>query len=387
MSDNILPSQKIFSIKDARELSRKRLPKLVFDFIDGASGDEKLAEINSIALDQIRLEPKVLRNVEKRSLNKKVLGYEFNFPFGFAPMGMTNLSWPGADSMLAAESARNNIPTCVSMASTTTLEKMYELSEGHSWMQLYIFQDENFVMELLERAKNTGYEVAILTVDVPVLSRRTRDDKNGFSYPFKIGPKQFFDFATHPTWSLSTLMSGIPKPMNYVTSKSGDGVFKRKESRGSTDWNTLKRVRDKWKGKLIVKGVMSPDDAIKIKEAGADAIQVSNHGGRQLDSATAAINMLPLIRKSVGSNFPLIFDSGIRSGSDIVRALAFGADYTMIGRPVMYAMGADGKKGLRRIVEIIKEEVSTTLGLVGLNDINDVTSEIVIDNTINKVNY
>jgi len=387
MSDNILPSQKIFSIKDARELSRKRLPKLVFDFIDGASGDEKLAEINSIALDQIRLEPKVLRNVEKRSLNKKVLGYEFNFPFGFAPMGMTNLSWPGADSMLAAESARNNIPTCVSMASTTTLEKMYELSKGHSWMQLYIFQDENFVMELLERAKNTGYEVAILTVDVPVLSRRTRDDKNGFSYPFKIGPKQFFDFATHPTWSLSTLMSGIPKPMNYVTSKSGDGIFKRKESRGSTDWNTLKRVRDKWKGKLIVKGVMSPDDAIKIKDAGADAIQVSNHGGRQLDSATAAINMLPLIRKSVGSNFPLIFDSGIRSGSDIVRALAFGADYTMIGRPVMYAMGADGKKGLRRIVEIIKEEVSTTLGLVGLNDINDVTSEIVIDNTINKVNY
>ena len=387
MSDNILPSQKIFSIKDARELSRKRLPKLVFDFIDGASGDEKLAEINSIALDQIRLEPKVLRNVEKRSLKKKVLGYEFNFPFGFAPMGMTNLSWPGADSMLAAESARNNIPTCVSMASTTTLEKMYELSEGHSWMQLYIFQDENFVMELLERAKNTGYEVAILTVDVPVLSRRTRDDKNGFSYPFKIGPKQFFDFATHPTWSLSTLMSGIPKPMNYVTSKSGDGIFKRKESRGSTDWNTLKRVRDKWKGKLIVKGVMSPDDAIKIKEAGADAIQVSNHGGRQLDSATAAINMLPLIRKSVGSNFPLIFDSGIRSGSDIVRALAFGADYTMIGRPVMYAMGADGKKGLRRIVEIIKEEVSTTLGLVGLNDINEVTSEIVIENTINKVNY
>ena len=387
MSDNILPSQKIFSIKDARDLSRKRLPKLVFDFIDGASGDEKLAEINSIALDQIRLEPKVLRNVEKRSLKKKVLGYEFDFPFGFAPMGMTNLSWPKADSMLAAESARNNIPTCVSMASTTTLEKMYELSEGHSWMQLYIFQDENFVMELLDRAKNTGYEVAILTVDVPVLSRRTRDDKNGFAYPFKIGPKQFFDFATHPTWSLSTLLSGIPKPMNYVTSKSGDGIFKRKESRGTTDWDTLKRVRDKWKGKLVIKGVMSPDDAIKIKEAGADAIQVSNHGGRQLDSATAAINMLPLIRKSVGSDFPLIFDSGIRSGSDIVRALAFGADYTMIGRPVMYAMGADGKKGLRRIIEIIKEEVSTTLGLVGLNDINDVTSKIVIENTLNKVTY
>ena len=186
MSENIIPSNKIFSIKEARDLSKKRLPKLVFDFIDGASGDEKLSEINSTVLDQIRLEPKVLRNVEKRSLKKSFLNYQFDNPFGFAPMGMTNLSWPGADAMLAKESARNNIPTCVSMASTTTLEEMYELSEGHSWMQLYIFQDEDFVMELLDRAEKTGYEVAILTVDVPVLSRRTRDDKNGFSYPFKI---------------------------------------------------------------------------------------------------------------------------------------------------------------------------------------------------------
>ena len=281
--DNIKASNKIFSIEDAKKLSKKRLPKLVYDFIDGASGDEKLSEINSFALDQIRLEPRVLRNVEERKLKKNILGFKYDYPFGFAPMGMTNLSWPGADSMLAKESARNNIPTCVSMASTTTLEKMYELSEGHSWLQLYIFQDEAFVMELLDRAEKTGYEVAILTVDVPVLSRRTRDDKNGFSYPFKIGPKQFFDFATHPVWSISTLLNGIPKPMNYETSKSGKGIFKRKESRGKTDWETLKRVRSKWKGKLIVKGVMSSDDAVKIKEMGADAIQVSNHGGRQLD--------------------------------------------------------------------------------------------------------
>jgi L-lactate dehydrogenase (cytochrome) len=235
-------------------------------------------------------------------------------------MGMTNLSWPGADRMLAKESAKNNIPTCVSMASTTTLEKMYEYSEGHSWMQLYIFQDEDFVMELLERAEKTGYETVILTVDVPVLSRRTRDDKNGFSYPFKKGPKQFFDFAIHPTWSLTTLFKGIPKPMNYVTSKSGDGIFKRKESRGTTDFDTLKRVRNKWKGKLIVKGVMSPQDALKIKDAGADAIQVSNHGGRQLDSALSSIEALPLIRNALGKDFPIIFDSGIRGGSDVVKS-------------------------------------------------------------------
>ena len=386
MSKNIIPSKKIHSIEDARKLAKKRVPKLMFDFVDGASGDEKLCEINSTALDQIRLEPKVLRNVEKRNLKKKFLGIDFNYPFGFAPMGMCNLTWPGADKMLAEESVENNIPICVSMASSTSLEEMYKLSQGHSWLQLYLYQDENFVMELLERAQNTGYKVAILTVDVPIQFRRAKDDKNGFTVPFKIGPKQFFDFATHPRWSLTSLLSGIPKPMNFVTSKSGN-KFVRSESRGATDWEALKRIRDIWKGKLIVKGVMSPEDAVKIKDAGADAIQVSNHGGRQLESATSAINALPLIRKVLGKEFPIIFDSGIRCGSDIVRSLAFGADYAMIGRPLMYGMGADGAKGLRRILNIIKEELSTTLGLVGLNDINDISSDIVAEKFFKYMKY
>ncbi len=386
MSKNIVPSKKIHSIEDARKLAKKRVPKLMFDFVDGASGDEKLCEINSMALDQIRLEPKVLRNVENRNLKKKFLGIDFDYPFGFAPMGMCNLTWPGADKMLAEESVENNIPICVSMASSTSLEEMYKISQGHSWIQLYIYQDENFVLELLERAQKTGYKIAILTVDVPIQFRRAKDEKNGFTVPFKIGPKQFFDFATHPRWSLTSLLSGIPKPMNFVTSKSGN-KFVRSESRGATDWETLKRVRDAWKGKLIVKGVMSPDDAVKIKDAGADAIQVSNHGGRQLESATSSINALPLIRKVLGKEFPIIFDSGIRSGGDIVRSLAFGADYAMIGRPLMYGMGADGAKGLRRILNIIKEELSTTLGLVGLNDINDISSEIIAEKFFKDMKY
>ncbi len=386
MSKNITPSKKIHSIEDARKLAKKRVPRLMFDFVDGASGDERLCEINSTALDQIRLEPKVLRNIEKRNLKKNFLGNDFNYPFGFAPMGMCNLTWPGADKMLAEESIENNIPICVSMASSTSLEKMYKLSQGHSWLQLYIYQDESFVMELLERAQNTGYKVAILTVDVPIQFRRAKDEKNGFTVPFKIGPKQFFDFATHPRWSLTTLLNGIPKPMNFITSKRGN-KFVRSESRGATDWETLKRVRDAWKGKLIVKGVMSPEDAVKIKDTGADAIQVSNHGGRQLESATSSINALPLIRKILGKEFPIIFDSGIRSGSDIVRSLAFGADYAMIGRPLMYGMGADGAKGLRRVLNIIKEELSTTLGLVGLNDINDISSEIIAEKFFKDMKY
>ena len=387
MSHNIQPSTKIHTINDAIRLSKKRLPKLIFDFIDGASGDDKLAEINSFALDQIRLEPKVFRNVEKRILSKKFFDFDFDYPFGFAPMGMTNLSWPEADKMIALESSYNNIPTCVSMASSTTLEDMFNFSDGHSWMQIYIFQSEEFIMELLNRAQNIGYKVLILTVDVPILSRRARDDRNGFGYPFKIGPKQFLDFALHPQWSLTTLLKGAPKPMNYVTSKTGDQIFRRKESRGATDWDTLKRIRDAWKDKLIIKGVMNSEDAKKIKESGADAIQVSNHGGRQLDSATAAINALPTIRKTVGKEFPLIFDSGIRSGSDILRALAFGADFVMLGRPLMYAIGADGAKGLRRIINLIKEELSTNLGLVGLNNINEVDEKIIAEKYLKDIKY
>ena len=387
MNDLIKPSTKIHTIDDAIRLSKKRLPKLVFDFIDGASGDDKLAEINSTALDQIRLEPKVFRNVENRNLSKKIFDFHFDYPFGFAPMGMTNLSWPDADKMIAKESAYNNIPTCVSMASSTTLEDMFTFSEGHSWMQIYIFQSEEFIMELLKRAESIGYKVLILTVDVPILSRRARDDRNGFGYPFKIGPKQFLDFALHPQWSLTTLFKGAPQPMNYVTSKSGDQIFRRKESRGATDWNTLKRVREAWKGKLIIKGVMNSEDALKIKEAGADAIQVSNHGGRQLDSATASINALPLIRKALGDNFPILFDSGIRSGSDILRALALGANFVMFGRPLMYAIGADGARGLRRIINLIKEELSTNLGLVGLTDINEVDKKIIAEKFFKDIKY
>lgn len=383
--ETISPSNKIFSVEDARILAKKKLPRLMFDFVDGASGDETLCEINSYALNQIRLEPRVLRNVEKRNLKKTILDIECDLPFGFSPMGMCNLTWPKADEMLANESLINNIPNCVSMASSTSLERMFELSKGKSWIQLYNF-DENFVMEILERAHQTGYKVAILTVDVPIQFRRAKDDKNGFTVPFNIGPKQILDFATHPLWSLSTLLSGIPKPMNYETSKSGN-KFVRSQSRGATDWDTLKRVRDAWKGKLIVKGVMSPNDALKIKEAGADAIQVSNHGGRQLDSALPAIEALPLIRNIVGKEFPLIFDSGIRGGSDILRALALGANFVMLGRPLMYGIGADGSRGLKKILNIIKEELSTALGLVGLTDVNDISSEIIAEKYNPNIKY
>jgi len=366
---NIVSSKKIHSVEDARNLAKKRMPKLMFDFVDGASGDEKLCEINSTALDQIRLEPKVLRNVENRFLKKKFLDIDFDQPFGFSPMGMCNLTWAGADEMLAKESVINNIPACVSMASSTSLEKMFELSEGRSWLQLYNFQ-ENFVMELLQRAEQTGYKVAILTVDVPIQFRRAKDNKNGFTVPFKIGPKQLFDFATHPLWSLTTLINGIPKPMNYETSKNGN-KFVRSESRGATDWGTLKRVRDTWKGKLIVKGVMSPEDAVKIKDAGADAIQVSNHGGRQLDGSRSPFDQLPLIKDAVGDKLDIILDGGIRRGTHVLKALSLGATACSFGKGFLFALGAGGQEGVEMVLQRMRDEIRRDMILMGCKSIKE----------------
>ena len=359
------------------------MPKLVFDFVDGSSGNEKLSEVNNFAIDQIRLDPRVLVNVERRSLKTRFLNIDNDYPFGFAPMGMCNLTWPNADQMLANEAKNNKIPICTSMASSTTLEKIFELSNGRAWLQIYIGQDEQFVMDLIDRAKDCGYKVIILTVDVPVLSRRVRDERNGWNVPFKMGLKQFIDFAFHPNWSFRTLYNGAPKPMNYETSNSGKG-FIRGESRGGNDWKTLERLRKKWDGTLVVKGVMNSADAEKIKKSGADAVYVSNHGGRQLDSAPASIYALPLIRKAVGKDYPIIFDSGIRGGGDILKALATGANFVMLGRPLMYAIGADGASGLRKILDVIKGELSTSLGLVGLDDIKKVSNSILAEDFIHK---
>ena len=362
------------------------MPKLVFDFVEGSSGNENLSEVNNRAFEQIRLDPRVLINVESRKLKTKFFGFEYDNPFGFAPMGMCNLTWPKADNMLAQEAISNNIPLCLSMAASTSIEKAYELSNGLAWFQLYIGQDEQFVMDLVDRAHLCGYKTLILTVDVPILSKRSRDDRNGFDIPFKMSFRNFIDFATHPSWSLRTLYHGAPTNMNYTTSKFAK-KFVRGESRGKVNWDTLKKLRNKWKGNLIVKGVMNPDDAVKIKKYGADAVYISNHGGRQLDSAPVTISVLPKIREAVGDKYPLILDSGIRSGSDILKSLALGANFVMIGRPLMYAVGADGSRGLKKVLEILKNELSVSLGLVGLTDINDVNNSIISSNLISNLEY
>jgi L-lactate dehydrogenase (cytochrome) len=288
---------------------------------------------------------------------------------------MCNLVHHDADKIMCEVARTKNLPFCVSSASSTSLEIVKNDTGVNSWFQLYMGNSLEHYMSLINRAKNAGYQTLVLTVDVPQVSRRTRDLRNGFTVPFKMGLRQFIDFAMHPSWSMNKIFHGTPRPRNY---DGYEGVkFDRYASRAGLNWELLSQLRDTWQGNLIVKGVTSPSDAQKIVSYGVDAIYVSNHGGRQLDSVPAAIDLLPTIRDMVGVEFPIVFDSGIRGGEDVVKALALGADFVMLGRPVLHAIGADGKRGLTSLFDAISEDISIGLAQLGLNTIQQINSNCI----------
>ena len=373
----------IHSIDDARQIAKKRLPRMIFDFVDGATGSETACRLNRESLEAIRLQPRTLVNVEGRHQRTRFLDHDWNLPFGIAPMGMCNLTRAGADLAMARAARTYNIPLCLSTASSTSIEDMASVAADNLWFQLYVGQSEDLAMSFVDRAASAGCKALLLTVDVPQVAPRPRDQKNGFKTPIKIGPKQFIDFALHPRWSIETLVKGIPRTANFAAD-NGQGAFVRNESRGKVDHDFLHRLRERWQGKLIVKGVLSADDAITIRDAGADAIYVSNHGGRQLDSAPPAINVLPAIRRAVGESFPLLFDSGVRNGESIVKALALGANFVMLGRPFMYGLGADGELGLNRVIEILRDEMSLAMAQLGVLSVRQIDKRVVADPLVSR---
>ena len=372
-------NKKLFSIADARSAAKWRMPKMIFDYIDGAAGGEISCEQNSAMLDRMRLLPRVLVNVEGRRLDKSLFGREWGLPFGIAPMGMCNLTWPGADKMLAAAAVKYRMPVCLSTMASSSIESMRQQAGENAWFQLYVGQSEEIGFDMVQRAEAAGYDTLILTVDVPMIAPRPREQRNGFQAPIKIGPKQFLDFATHPQWSIRTLLTGVPALANNQQNSAGE-KFVRNESRGKVDWGFLDRLRQRWKGTLIVKGVLSAQDAVRIRDADVDAVYVSNHGGRQLDSAPATIAMLPGIRKAVGDDYPIIFDSGVRNGEAVIKALALGANFVMLGRPFLYGIGAAGEDGLDAVIKLLANQVDTTMAQLGRLDLDDIDSSVIVKN-------
>ncbi len=358
-------------MEDFRLRARRRMPRMIFDALDGAAGTETASHLNASALAALRLQPRILVNVENRELRTTFLGRQWDLPFGVAPMGMCSLFWPGADHALASAARTRNMPLGVSTMASTRIEDMIELAGGNAWFQLYAGDSVTTTQSLVERARRAGYETLILTADVPVLAPRIRDYRNGFEMPFTMGPRQVADFACHPRWLLQTLRNGSPKAVNVspvadnTTSSGGTKGFRGETGRGRVDWAFLSRLRSLWPNKLIVKGIMSPEDAQLAVAAGTDALYVSNHGGRQLDSAPAAIEMLPRIRQAVGSDIPLIFDSGVRSGEGVAKALACGADFVMLGRPFLYAVGAGGPAGLEQMLDMLANDLGIVMAQLG----------------------
>jgi L-lactate dehydrogenase (cytochrome) len=278
-------------------------------------------------------------------------------------MGMCNLSGQGADLMLARLAARYQVPHGVSTVASTPLEKIIDVAQGHAWFQIYFSGDGTGTFKLVDRARDAGYQTLIVTVDVPEVGRRPRELRHGFKMPFRIGPRQFIDFALHPQWSLSALFGGKPQMANF---DMPGYEFDRTESRARADWDTLARMRDMWPGKLVVKGVLDVEDAQMLKAKGVDAIQVSSHGARQLESAPAPFEVLPKIRQAVGQDFPLFFDSGLRSGEDALKTLASGADFVFFGRILQFAIAAGGEAGLNRLWEVLSDEMSIAMAQTGI---------------------
>ena len=279
----------------------------------------------------------------------------------------------------------HSIPLCLSTAASISIEDAYRLSGKKTWFQLYVGESLEGALEMVKRAQTSGYEFLVLTVDTPQVAQRVRDLRNGFKVPFRIGPRQFMDFAKHPQWVFETLWAGVPQFANFPDpgksghNKSKNEGFFREETRGKVDWDFLKRLRDLWQGRLIVKGVLNPKDAKRIRDSGADAIYVSNHGGRQLDSAPSAISRLPIIREVLGKGFPLIFDSGIRNGEGVVKALALGADFVMLGRPFLYAAGAAGSKGVFCMIELLSNQISLCMAQLGMNRLEQIDRNAVFE--------
>ena len=374
----------IACIEDLRALARRKVPKAFFEYADGGSYNEETLRANRAELEPIKLRQRVMVDVSERSLATTIVGQKVSAPFALAPIGLCGMQYGDGEILSAQAAEEAELPFILSTMSINSIEQVAEATTKPFWFQLYVIRDRGFSKDILSRAAKAGCSALVLTVDLQVLGQRHRDIRNGMTVPPQIRIKNIIDMATKPEWVFSILkgksktfgnLAGHVKGMDDVTSLA---QWTNHQFDPALNWKDVDWIKKIWPGKLIIKGILDVEDAKTAVKLGADAIVVSNHGGRQLDGAPSSISALPPIAQAVGSDTEVLFDGGIRTGSDMLRALALGARACLIGRAYIYGLGAGGKAGVAKAIDILKKELSVAMALTGTTRVSDIGPQVIV---------
>jgi L-lactate dehydrogenase (cytochrome) len=371
------------TVDDLRDKAKKRIPRFAFEYLDGGCFSDVNLHRNTKEIRDVQLKPYYLRKYQSTSLQTELFGKVYDAPFGIAPIGLQGLMWPRASEILAAAAFKHNIPYILSTVGTASIESIGEITEGNAWFQLYHPTDNELRDKLIQRAAATEYPVLVILSDVPSFAYRPKEIKNGLSIPPKMTLANILQILGHPTWALNTLITGRPtfktmKPyMPKGLSMRHLGLFMNRTFSGRLDQERIKPIRDMWKGKLVLKGVASEEDAEKAINLGIDGIIVSNHGGRQLDAGQSTIKPLNDIVQKYKGQIKIMMDSGIRSGPDLACALATGAEFTFMGRSFMYGVAALGQKGGDHTISILKNQLQQVMEQLCCEKVEDLPNHLV----------
>jgi (S)-mandelate dehydrogenase len=373
----------LLNVEDYRARAKRSLPRFVFDYLDGGADDERCLTRNRSALEGICLQPRCLHDVSRIDTSVSLFGQTWKLPIAVAPTGFNGLLRPGGDVALACAAARAGIPFTLSTASNERIETVGRAAAGIKWFQLYVMGDRQVAEQMIARARQAGFSALVLTVDVPVSGNRERDVRNGFQLPFRPSAATLLNLCLHPRWLARLVLHGMPGFVNLAASEDGAAsaqaqaaLLSRAMDRALV-WDSLKWLRTHWDGPILLKGLLSPQDAKLALRHGVDGIIVSNHGGRQLDAAPATIEVLPAIADAVEERVPLLVDSGFRRGGDIVKALGLGARAVLVGRPVLYGLASGGEVGAGAVLAILASELERSMTLIGAASIGDIGSHHV----------
>jgi len=377
--DRITLQRRGYSVRALRELARRRLPRMVFDMVDGAAGDEITMRRNEAALAEIAFVPKLLEGAPKRDQSVELLGLHLPSPIIVGPTGLAGLLWPHAEIETARAAAKFGTVYTTSHASTSTIEAIGAASSGPKWMQVFLFKDRGITAEFASRAKDAGYQGLVLTVDNQVTAGRDRDLANGMSFPLRFTARNMLDLVSHPTWLIRMRATPRPTAVNYGERMNigAFGTLMAEQLDPAVAWRDMEWLRGIWQGRLLVKGLLHPAEAVGAEQRGADAIIVSNHGGRQLDGAIASVTALPAIVDAVGGNMPVLIDGGFRRGIDVLKALALGARAVLLGRPHLWGVACAGEDGAFWALELFRREIDRAMALGGWDSLGALDRDVL----------